>query len=212
MAKYSISEVGDMLGTGRQYVNTYKTRGKIFIGEDGLFDTEHPMNKMWYVGLRKKYLESIKTSEEVIPKSQQKANIKSEQKPKERKTSTIIAEQNEIEFGDEPEESMYTQKARAELDLKLLAIKKAELDIQQKEGKLLNIDVAKDIVASYMSSYSKGLFRDMETWMHRIMDIHKIPLTEKVNYTNELETIMNAASSRTMKEVVKKLESENAQL
>ena len=212
MAKYSISEIGDMIGKGRQYVNTYKARGKILIGDDGLFDTEHPMNKVWYAGLRKKHIETLSNGVELPQKTPQKQPKPVEQIPKRSKTPPIEVEQSELEFNDEPTESIYSQKARAELDLKLLAIKKAELDILQKEGKLLNIDVAKDIVASYMSSYSKGLFRDLETWMYRIMDIHKIPLTEKVGYTNELERIMNAASKRTTKDLVVKLESENAQL
>ena len=212
MAKYSISEIGDMIGKGRQYVNTYKARGKIFIGEDGLFDTEHPMNKVWYAGLRKKHIETLSSGADVKSKSQQNLQIKAEQTPKLPKTPTKKVEQSAIDFDNEDEGTFYDKKAKAELELKLLAIKKAELDIQQKEGKLLNIDVAKDMVSAYMGTYSKGLFRDLETWMYKILDIHKIPLTDKTKYVGDLERIMNNASDRTMKSLIEKLSTENAQL
>jgi len=96
--------------------------------------------------------------------------------------------------------------------LKLLDIEKRKIEIAQKEGKLINIDTAKGIVSAYMSSYSKGLYRDIETWVHRLMDIYKIPLTEKSKQATELEVLMNRASERTMKEISIKFQDENSQL
>lgn len=226
MAKYSASELGRMIGQTRQYVTTYKNRGRLIVSEDGTFDLSNPINKAWYEPLRKNFIE--KSS---LPEYQAQQSDKIVQKPARQTTNkpqskefkedlfqiSLNIPDSEEEQGDDLDDNssggnQYARRQEAELKIKLLEIKKREIDLEQKEGKLLNMSVAKGIVDSYMSSYSKGLFRDLETWVFRIMDIHKIPLGEKVSYTNDLEKIMNAASDRTMKEVLIKLESEKTQL
>lgn len=229
MASYNARELGELIGRNRQYVNEYKRRGVLIANHDNTFDLSIATNKLWYEPLRKAYIERLKDPEyqaiEEAKKDEQlerkmlkehKKAVKSEQSLPSYLRNTQIPEglnpDSEVDSEDTEGSSVHARKRVAELKIKLLDIEKRELEIEQKKGKLLNIDVAKGIVSSYMGSYSKGLFRDLETWMFRIMDIHKIPLTEKVGYTQELERLMNAASDRTMVEMTTKLESEKAQL
>jgi len=215
MPIYTPTELGKLIGKPRQFIYIYKKRGKVFLNEDGNFDTEVTGNKSWYNHWRSLYIENRAETADLEPKSETITIKKADPKPQKIKSILKSVQQSPdqatIDF-DNSEQSVFAQKQQAELDLKLLSIKKVQIEIDQKEGKLLNIDVAKNMVAAYTSAYAKGLFRDLETWMYKMMDIHKIPLTEKTKYTSDLERIMNNATERTQKELIEKLSTENAQL
>lgn len=210
MSKFTANEIGKMIGQSRQYVNVYYKRGRLVRESDETFDLSHPLNKSWYEPLRKKYLASGGGMEQVEPKSTKKTEIKEHPKPKEAKKDNNqegqIPEINDNAFG------WAERKLRAEAELKELNVEKTRIEIEQKQGKLLDIDKAKGIVSAYLSAYANNLFRDLETFTYRILDIHKVPLTEKAKYSKLLEELMNAASERTMQEVNKKLENPNTQL
>jgi len=207
-----------MIGQSRQYINVYKDRGVLIRDETTKkFDLDNPINKQWFDQMRKSYIEKC-ADPNYIPQKTEKIK-----KVKEVKTHFLASTSphpsqrmvNDDEPDDEPtgnRSNLQERKLQAEVTLKELGIKKAKIEIEQKQGKLLNIDTAKGIVSAYMSSYSKGLFRDIETWMHRILDIHKISLEDKAEYIAMLEGLMNAASGRTIKELEVKLKDENTQL
>ena len=217
MAKYKVPELAKMIGQVRQYVATNVKRGKLLKDDDGLIDLDHPMNKAWFDSQRSSFIHKVADPAYVSPiKGKKSVKREEHKKPtvKKQVESPVIDQTLPLDFNASPVDTddIYTQKTKAELKIKLLDIQKREIEIEQKRGKLLNIDTAKGIVSAYLSSYSKGLNRDIETWLHRILDIHKISLTEKSKHASELEVIMNMASDRTMSELMKKLQEENTQL
>ena len=210
MSKFTANEIGKMIGQTRQYVNVYYKRGRLVRESDETFDLSHPLNKSWYEPLRKKFLASGGGMEEVTPKHIKKPKIKEQLKPELPKTKQN-KEDSTPEIGDNAF-GWAERKLRAEAELKELNVEKTRIEIEQKQGKLLDIDKAKGIVSAYLSTYANNLYRDLETFTYRILDIHKVPLTEKAKYSKMLEELMNAASARTQSEVNKKLENPNTQL
>lgn len=239
---YTPPELAKMIGKVPQYVRTYIKRGQLIPNDAGRYDIEHPVNKAWYEPRRREYMALIATPGYVAPVKRGRGRQPGERfkKPKPRpepfiKKEPIIETQDdsapdmvleEYNVPTQPkttkdtqqpkEEGCYsdwhTRKLQAEVKLKEMNLEKTRIEIEQKQGKLLNIDVAKSIVAAYMNSYSNGLYRDLETFVHRIMDVYKIPLTEKAAYSTQLEKLMNNATSRTMAELEQKLAKDNVQL
>lgn len=226
---YTPPELAKMIGKVPQYVRSYIKRGKLVPNDSGRYDIDHPVNKIWYEPRRKEFMAICAMPGYTAPVKRGRGRQPGERFKVPKPKAEIVAPKPEIEddllgaITTEPktkatksEEEGYadwhTRKLQAEVKLKEMNLEKTRIEIEQKQGKLLNIDVAKGIVAAYMNAYSNGLFRDLETFVHRIMDVYKIPLTEKAAYSTQLEKLMNNATSRTMAELEQKLAKDNVQL
>lgn len=237
---YTPPELAKMIGKVPQYVRTYIKRGQLIPNDSGRYDIDHPVNKAWYEPRRKEFMALIATpgyvapvkrgrgrqpgerfkkpkpKQEVLPPTPATFEVCSEEESTDQATPVPQSTPQRNTQQPKAEASEYTdwhtRKIQAEVKLKEMNLEKTRIEIEQKQGKLLNIDVAKGIVAAYMNSYSNGLFRDLETFVHRIMDVYKIPLTEKAAYSTQLEKLMNNATSRTMAELEQKLAKDNVQL
>lgn len=211
MNKIKASEFGELIGQSRQYINANCNRGKIIKDEKGLFDLDNPINKIWH---------DIKR-EEYIAKNSVKGAVKKDSKPKPLKNINIPSSKytdKEEESKEDPEEEVETLvsfaqlKQQAELDFKMLSIQEKKIELEKKQGKLLNIDTANKITTAYMTMFKKSLQRDLETLIHKICDVYKVDLEEKAKYVNELMERLNIASDRTMEELTNSLQIEDKEL
>lgn len=104
---------------------------------------------------------------------------------------------------------MVHRKQEIELRNKELDQQKKEIELERMQGNLLHMDKAKSIISSYMRMYANGLFRELETYMEKVLNIYQVPLKDKAKYLSELEKIMNRTSDRTKQEMVRLLKSDD---
>lgn len=209
MKKLKASEIGELIGKSRQYVNRMRSLGKIIADDKNMFDVDNPINKDWINRMREKYIAENKKVERKQPKK-----VKTAKNPEPINTNpgSPPPDQPENENAEEAETEELTfaeLKARADLRIKELSIEEKTIELKKRSGELINFEVVNNATMAYMSMFKKSLQRDIETLLHKFCDVHGISLKEKTKYVNELIPIMNNASERTMIDLKNKIQSEN---
>lgn len=216
MGKFSIPEVGTMIGRNRQYVNTYKRRGKIIVTADGLVDLDNPINAAWYKPLREKFmlkLAGVTPDVNTAPNSKKptaktkgnNSKIGSTTENDHQNTNGAASKSNELHRAT----AMMVEKDSIILKIKKQELEKKEIELSKMRGELLDAATAKAIVSSYMKTFTNHLYRDIESLIHQIMDIHQIELKHKSKYVKKVEDIINLATDRTKNEIREKLENDD---
>jgi len=203
--KLKASEIGKLIGKSRQYVNSYKNRNLLIVGDDGLFDMNNQTNKEWFNRMRDKYIseQSKVNPNETVHVKTKKSESKQETAEK---TTEVSAESSDYSIM-----TLGQAKQQADLELKKLSVQEKRIELDKKQGLLIDVNMALTTIKAYMTIYKRTLHRDLETMVHTICDRNKISLEEKTKYIKNLPVIINSSSDRTMAELEQRLDDEKEQ-
>ena len=131
-------EIGALIGRNQNYVGIYVKREKL-IEEDGLIDTDNPVNKEWITKMTAKSLDEVK--EKPIPKEKPKLRA--------RRKKPQIDINDDVEFDEVsieklPARTIDALKKKKEIKKIEIITKKEELEYLKKKEKVLPIEFVID--------------------------------------------------------------------
>jgi len=201
MPVYSIKEFAKLTGKEPKNIHVYCSRGKLIKNAHKQIDTTEDINHTFLEQNRIDQIEDAQIIEEK-PKAQ------GQKKPKQQKIDYTKAEKETKEKGKKPVsnyQQLSEEKLHLEVEQKKLAIEKAELEIKNKRGELLDAAQALAIIGSYSENLKRELQQSTQTLIQDICSRYGIESAKAGAYKLKVTENINKASRFSIDELKKNL-------
>ncbi len=201
----------------------YKDRGHLIQNDDKTYDSEHPTNIAFIElhGSLKKLKEVIAQMNEVVqvkvkkkpgPKPKEKSSVEKTSHKKKEKLDNSDKSSNKLQKVKEVKYEL-SEKAKVELDLKKINIKKVTRELQLKdlefkkaEGSLFSMEKFIAIAKSYSENNAREAVRNMKKLIQDICTRHQIDSAKTGAYILKVTDEINKSNSVAIEKLLKQFD------
>ena len=194
MAKFKVREFYELCGISKGNFYTYKKRGKIHVGEDGLVDSAMPMNAE-FMNKRVLNKKTIPTPT-AAPVEIVSAPPPKPRKPTKAELQAMEREQKRQENADAEATHKYNlerQIKEAELEKKEQDIELNRLKIAKLSGEVIPTDLVRVVFAQHFKSVTTAFHQGCDNFIMTIAKVTGMEKKDMARMRGELIEIVNEA-------------------
>ena len=211
MALLTAKEIAQRIGMAPKQVYTYRERGKLVVGERGLYDTAHPTNAA-FLG---KYVTKFETKQEIQSILDESTDDEDDepQTAKQPATKKKKSKKEDDKEEDDPTKGFSLRLLTAELLKKersaeqaQLLLQKTQLELDKKRGEV----VPSAAVTPLFQAHNRNIIFEFKNFtdelLRQIASSHDINLEEQAKWRKFLTDGINRALSKSVDNTIAQLD------
>jgi len=204
----------ELVGVSRQHIRNLYVRGVLNRTPEGNYDILAQKNIKWIVAhLPHHKVKTIYREYEAqlppeifehTPGRPKRVEIRKVEpkKPRPIKTPLIHWDEEKKDIAVLDEQGINSEKRKIDLKQKELNAIHKQIIIDKLNNSLIDVNLVRKIISAFIRAHATTLFRDLESFVSKILDIHKIPLAEKTKYISQIEQMMNRADVKAKEKIL----------
>lgn len=210
MALLTAKEIAQRIGMAPKQIYTYRDRGKLVVGERGLYDTAHPTNAAFL----SKYVSKFETKQEIQSILDENTDDGDEPQPAKQPAAKKKKDKKEDDTTeDDPTKGFSLRLLTAELLKKersaeqaQLLLQKTQLELDKKRGEV----VPSAAVTPLFQSHNRNIIFEFKNFtdelLRQLASAHDINLEEQAKWRKYLTDGINKAISKSVDSTIAQLD------